>query len=196
LQVLAHLIEILLRWPRGLIWIKGMGKKSIKNKKQDTLDYTPTQHYSCVMIPNFVNVGGPWKVLPPGVHDATLKEVEARFAMSDHRKRLFSGFRRGVMALRKAGCRKIFLDGSFVTEKPIPGDFDACWDPMGVDPTKLDSVLLDFNDRRKKQKECFHGEFFQANLLADGEHFFFDFFQIDRHTGNVKGIIRIRFSKN
>ena len=67
---------------------------------------------------------------------------------------------------------------------------------MGVDPTKLGSVLLDFNDRRKKQKECFHGEFFQANLLADGEHFFFDFFQIDKYTGNAKGIISIRFSKN
>jgi len=182
------------------IWLKKpfchRAHRGHRKIKKDPLDYVSTQQYSCVVIPDFVDVGGPWNVLPPGVHDATLKEVEARFATSDHRKRLFSGFRRGVIALRKAGCRKIFLDGSFVTEKPIPGDFDACWDPMGVDSTKLDSVLLDFNDRRKKQKECFQGEFFQANLLADGEHFFFDFFQIDRHTGNAKGIIRIRFSKN
>jgi len=148
------------------------------------------------VIPDFIDVGGPWNVLPPGVYYATLEEIEERFATSDHRKYLFSGFRKGVLALRKAGCRKIFLDGSFVTEKPMPADFDVCWDPIGVDPTKLDPVLLDFNDRRKKQKECFYGEFFPANLLADGKHFFFDFFQIDRHTENAKGIICIRFSKN
>jgi len=164
--------------------------------KKDTIDCTSTQQYSCVMVPKFVDIGGPWKVLPPGVHNATLKEVEARFATSDYRKRLYSGFINGVKSLRKAGCRKIFLDGSFITEKPMPADFDVCWDPIGVNPTKLDPVLLDFNDRRKKQKECFYGEFFPANLLADGKNFFFDFFQIDRHTGNAKGIVCIRFPKN
>lgn len=155
-----------------------------------------TQHYSCVMVPDFVDIGGPWKVLPPGVHNATLKEVEARFATSDYRKRLYSGFINGVTALRKAGCQEIFLDGSFITEKPIPADFDVCWDPIGVNPTKLDPVLLDFHDRRKKQKEHFYGEFFPASWLADGKNFFFDFFQIDRYTGKAKGIICIRFPKN
>lgn len=148
------------------------------------------------MIPNFVDIGGPWKVLPPGVHNATLEEIEARFATSDHRKYLFTGFKNGVLALRKAGCRKIFLDGSYVTEKPIPGDFDVCWDTMGIDPAKLDPVFLDFTDGRKKQKKCFHGEFFPANLFADGRHFFFDFFQIDKDTGNIKGIICVNFPKN
>ena len=169
-------------------------KSKSKNKKPHFLDYTPTQQYSCVqMIPKFVDIGGPWNVLPPGVHDATIKEVEARFATSDHRKHLFSGFRNGVMALRKAGCRKVFLDGSFITEKPVPGDFDVCWDSTGVDPAKLDPVFLDFSDRRKKQKGHFHGEFFPANLLADEKHFFLDYFQIDKYTGNTKGIICINF---
>ena len=148
------------------------------------------------MIPDFVDVGGPWKVLPPGVHDATLKEVETLFATSEHRKRLFSGFREGVMALRKAGCRKIFLDGSFITEKPIPADYDVCWDDIGVDTAKLDPVFFDFRNKRKKQKDRFHGEFFPANLLADGKHFFFDFFQIDKYTGNTKGVICIKFPKS
>ena len=148
------------------------------------------------VIPDFVDIGGLWKVLPPGVHDATLEEVEARFASSEHRKRLFAGFKEGVIALRKAGCQKIFLDGSFITRKPIPCDFDVCWDPMGVDIAKLNPVFLDFSDRRKKQRECFHGEFFPASYLADGRHFFFDFFQIDKYTGNAKGIICVHFSKN
>ncbi len=148
------------------------------------------------MIPAFLDIGGPWKVLQPGVHVATLEEVEDRFAISDHRKRLFAGLKKGIFALRKAGCRKIFLDGSFITEKPIPADFDVCWDPVGVNHVKLDPIFLDFSDGRKKQKERFHGEFFPANCLADGQRFFFDFFQIDKYTGNAKGIICIRFSNN
>jgi hypothetical protein len=148
------------------------------------------------VIPDFVDIGGLWKVLPPGVHNATLEDVETRFATSEHRKRLFSGFKEGVLALHKAGCRKIFLDGSFVTEKPIPGDFDACWDYTGVDDTKLDPVFVDFDDGRKKQKGRFHGEFFPAHLSADGKHQFLDFFQIDKDTGNAKGIIFIEFQKN
>lgn len=158
---------------------------------------TTFQHNNIVvcMIPDFVDIGGPWKVLPPGVHIATLKEIEGRFATSDHRKHLFSGFRKSVIALRKAGCRKIYLDGSFVTEKPIPGDFDVCWDDIGIDDTKLDSVFLDFNDKRKKQKERFYGEFFPVHLLADGTHVFLDYFQMDKYTGNKKGIICINISK-
>jgi hypothetical protein len=147
------------------------------------------------MIPDFVDIGGPWRLLPPGVHDATMKEIEACFATSDERKRIFSGFRNGVTILRKAGCRRIFLDGSFISEKPIPGDFDACWDTVGVDVKKLDPVFLDFSDARKKQKDRFYGEFFPANLFADGTHIFLDFFQTDRHTGKAKGIICINLLK-
>jgi len=148
------------------------------------------------MIPDFVDIGAPWKVLPPGVHDATLEEVETRFAASVHRKHLFSGFKNGVIALRKAGCRKIFLDGSFITEKPIPADFDVCWDDRGMEPAKLDPVFRDFKKNRKQQKDRFYGEFFPISCVANGKHFFSDFFQIDKYTGNTKGIICIKFSKS
>ena len=148
------------------------------------------------MIPAFIDIGGPWKVLQPGVHVATPDEVEDRFAISDHRKYLFAGLKKGVFALREAGCQKILLDGSFITEKPIPADFDVCWDPGGVDTLKLDPVFLDFSDGRRKQKERFHGEFFPTDLLADGRHFFYEFFQIDKYKGNAKCIICIRFPKN
>jgi len=143
-----------------------------------------------------MDIGSLWKVLPPGVHNTTLEEVESRFATSERRKLLFSGFKEGVKALRKAGCCKIFLDGSFITEKTDPGDFDACWDPIGVDDTKLNPVFLDFSEGRKKQKERFHGEFFPTSYLADGKHFFLDYFQIDKYTGLAKGIICIKFQKS
>jgi hypothetical protein len=160
----------------------------------NALDTPLTQRYCCVdMIPEFIDIGSPWPVLPPGVHDAALDEVKNRFAVSDRRKFLFAGFENAVAALRDAGCRVILLDGSFVTAKPVPGDFDVCWETAGVDPTKLDPIFLDFSDKRKRQKQRFGGEFFPAHALADVRHCFRDYFQVDKYTGRTKGIICIRF---
>jgi hypothetical protein len=123
-----------------------------------------------------------------------MEEIERRFATSDVRRDLFEGFKRGVEALRRAGCKMVFLNGSYVTEKERPGDFDACWDPLGVDPGKLDPVLLDFSDNRRRQKMKYGGEFFPSSATADGTRTFVEFFQTDKHTGKPKGIIRVRFT--
>lgn len=144
------------------------------------------------MIPQLIDINGIWNVLPPGVHIATLDEIRQRFAINEKRRRLFEGFRRSVEALRRAGCKAIFLDGSFVTDKTEPGDFDVCWDPVGMDPNKLDPVFLDFSQRRKRQKEKFGGEFFPSSAKADGSSAFLDFFQKDKNTGHPKGIIKIQ----
>ncbi len=143
------------------------------------------------MIPGAIDINGVWKVLPLGIHEATLEEIEDRFATTEARRKLFNGFKRGVQSLRTAGCRIVYLDGSYVTEKKAPGDFDACWDPSGVDPGKLDPVLLDFSHKRRSQKMKYGGEFFPSSFKADGRSTFIEFFQTDRHTGNAKGIIRI-----
>jgi hypothetical protein len=144
-------------------------------------------------IPSSVDIGAQWKALPPGIYTATLKQVEDRFATSEKRILLFEGFKRGIEALQRAGCRTVFLDGSFVSEKPTPGDFDACWDTVGVDESKLDPLLLDFENFRKRQKEIFRGEFFPSSNLADGVNNFVEFFQVDR-DGNKKGIVKIELS--
>jgi hypothetical protein len=86
----------------------------------------------------------------------------------------------------------IYLDGSYVTGKPHPGDFDACWDTTGVDRNKLDSVFLDFKNGRANQKTAFKGEFFPSAMnCADIGETFLEFFQIERFTGNKKGIVSI-----
>ncbi len=64
------------------------------------------------MIPECVDIKSVWNVLPPGIHDATLDEIEQRFAANDTRKRLYKGFRKGVEALQKAGCKVVYLDGA------------------------------------------------------------------------------------
>ncbi len=125
------------------------------------------------------------------VHEASLAEVEARYATNDHRKRLFNGLKRAVRALRDAGCTAVFLNGGFVGENPKPDDFDACWVPFGVNPAKLDPVLLDFSNKRAAQKKKYSGELFPSTADAGQGVFFFEYFQRDKYTGKPKGIIRL-----
>jgi hypothetical protein len=145
------------------------------------------------MIPKLISLtGAPWPVLPPGVHRTTLLEVEATFAINRRRQRLFAGLVTAAGMLRYAGCRRIYLDGSFVTGKPIPNDYDACWDPVGVDPRTLDPVFRDFQDGRKAQKAAFQGEFFPSTIVEAGSRrAFLRFFQIERFTGLAKGVLSI-----
>ncbi len=103
-----------------------------------------------------------------------------------------SGLRAAIVSLRDAGCKLVYVDGSFVTDKEIPGDFDACWEEAGVDPIILDPVLLTFANGRAEQKIKYLGELFPASYDAVGDGFtFLDFFQTDRDRGRRKGIIAI-----
>ncbi len=145
------------------------------------------------MIPNFITYSGsPWPVLPPGIHDATLVEVYDRFVTNDKRKILYQGMIRGLDNIFKSGCPQVFLDGSYVTEKPNPGDYEICWDGRLVDPNLLDPVFFDFRNGRQTQKDKYGGEYFPSTMIETGSRrTFLDFFQTDKQTGNPKGIIRI-----
>lgn len=140
------------------------------------------------MIPQFNSAG----FLPPGVHWADWEELEARFGNNPWRRRLMEGFRAATENLKDAGCRTVYLNGSFVTSKTYPNDYDACWEESGVDPTALDSVLLTFDEGRAAQKAKYLGELFPASIIADSEGLsFLEFFQTDKETGRFKGIIAI-----
>ncbi len=141
------------------------------------------------MIPELLKNGG----LPPGLHFATWTEIEHRLAFNPRRRRLLAGFRGACEELRKAGCRLVYLDGSFVTTKDHPGDFDACWDIRNVDDEKLDPVFWEFAQGRAAQKRRFGGEFFPAQLPEGATgRLFLEFFQVNKLTGEPKGIIAIR----
>src|SRR5580700_9642316 len=101
------------------------------------------------MIPSLIPLpGSPWDVLPPGVHATTLAEVEDAFAYNRRRRELHAGLIDGSVTLAQAGCRCVLLDGSYVSAKPLPRDYDACWDPAGVDFGKLDPIFDDFDNER------------------------------------------------
>lgn len=94
--------------------------------------------------------------------------------------------------LAAAGCAAVYVNGSFITAKDFPADFDACWDLRGVNVTALDPVLLDFDNGRAAQKRRFMGEFFPAQIPEGiSGKTFLDFFQTDKNSGNPKGIVAI-----
>lgn len=143
-----------------------------------------------LMIPDFDADGN----LPVGLHEARWVEFAGRFGLGHHRRRLLAGLYQGCLSPRIAGGLVLYVDGSFVTAKEIPADYDACWDPAGIDFDKLDPVFLDFTKGRLAQKVKYFGEFFSSTANAEllpPYRLFLDFFQIDKDTGKRKGIVQL-----
>jgi hypothetical protein len=128
--------------------------------------------------------------LPSGVHDAPWSEVAPRFGTNGHRARLVGGLLSALQNLAGAGCRSVLLDGSFVSQKDLPEDYDGAWDTQGVDPYRLDPVLLDFTNGRTAMKSKYLGELFPTTFLAAPGVLYRDFFMKDR-SGVPKGVVNI-----
>ncbi len=102
------------------------------------------------MIPLFEANGN----LPPGLHEATWQEFTSRFGETKHRRELLKGLYIALKALKLAGCKHAYIDGSFTTTKAVP-DFDGCWDEEGVNVELLfatEPALLQFDNKRAAQK--------------------------------------------
>ncbi len=141
------------------------------------------------MIPGLTEDG----CLPAGVHQASLEEVRDRFGrQSAARRRLFNGLTRAVENLGEAGVKRVYVDGSFATDKPVPNDVDGCWEANAdIDLGKLDEVFLDFGQRRRRMRQKYGVDFFPCSLSeGDTRKAFLDFFQVDK-DGRAKGILAI-----
>jgi len=74
------------------------------------------------MIPEFNDDG----YLPPGVHQATLEEIAARFGQeTELRKVQMESLGWLVDLARRAGALRFIVNGSFVTDRPEPNDVDC-----------------------------------------------------------------------
>lgn len=75
------------------------------------------------MIPDLID-----GVLPEGVHECTMDEVEARFGAfqrTDRRVRLTERLRAFLEEARRSGIAEaVILDGSYVSRRQEPGDID------------------------------------------------------------------------
>jgi hypothetical protein len=114
----------------------------------------------------------------------------ARFGWNNRRRFLLGGMHRALANLRGAGCAAAIIDGSFVTSKEDPGDYDLAFDPAGMNGSLVDPVLRRHEDGRKAMKAKYFGEVFPwgAEACATTRLIYLDFFQSDR-SGISKGVV-------
>lgn len=140
------------------------------------------------MIPEFDANGN----LPPGVHFCYWSEFKERFGYNRRRRTLISGIEEVITFLKAAGCRTVYLNGSFVTIKEKPNDFDMCWDRDDTDIEYLrknaPTILKFYNSAAQKYK--YGGEIYQSDEPVNESETSIEFFQSDREY-NRKGIIAI-----
>ena len=137
------------------------------------------------MIPELTRKG----VLPPGLHRATMSEIRRRFGNdAGVRARLMKGFEAVVRMARKTGASKLYLDGSFVTDKKAPGDWDAVLVlPAGARISSKEAQVLADREALKKR----HGGDLFTVMQEDEEiivHYVEGVFAHDRE-GRPKGLL-------
>ena len=136
--------------------------------------------------------------LPPGIYISTVAEVELIFgSTSERRKKLMAGLKTVISIFKKAGVNKIFLDGSFTTNKIEPADIDGCWSMIGVNLKKLDPRFWDIKNLEEKEKnrnelrELFGIDFFVTGVIERKSGKLFPFFFQRNLDNEPKGIIQI-----
>jgi len=110
------------------------------------------------------------------------------------------GLRSAITAFWAAGIQEVYIDGSFCTEKPDPGDVDGYWlepdegvydriDPYWID---FESIFVPHLRKWKWRMWADHGvEFFIHPMMrANPDMAFPEFFRHDR-TGQPRGVIRV-----
>jgi hypothetical protein len=154
------------------------------------LDGDVTQHYNWGDIPEFIG-----QVLPKGVWPTTWERFVDRFGYNPIRRRRIEGLQKLIRILRTAGCPVIFIDGSFVTKKPDPGDIDCCWyrsETIQRNLGQRNPLLLEGTPTaRERQKILYSCEVFPHDAVErDSRLSFLNYFQKDKR-GKPKGIIVI-----
>ncbi len=140
------------------------------------------------MIPDLTGEG----LLPPGIHETTLGEVRRTFGTANEvRVRLMRGLAAVVVRARRAGAKHLYIDGSFVTDKKEPGDWDAVLTfPVGCNAASLDAIVL--ADRGRVQKDH-DGDLF--TMMEDDVELLYHYVEVVFGTDRKmrpKGLLRIR----
>jgi hypothetical protein len=149
------------------------------------------------MLPTFDARGN----LPPGIHEASWATVVARFGGSPERRLLLVQLRAALDALAVSGCRRAWLDGSFVCDverrlgRP-PGDVDVGWDLAEVGLRRLAALapaLHPLRGSREDRRRRFGGDYVAvAAPLAVGV---LASFQRDRE-GRPKGLVLLHLTED
>ena len=96
------------------------------------------------------------------------------------------GLREVARHLKRAGVRRLYVNGSFVTDKPHPNDFDGCYPAEEADMHLLETPLYTHN--REDMKARYGGEVFPDVYIPGRGRDPLVFFQSTR-AGEPKGIV-------
>jgi hypothetical protein len=136
-------------------------------------------------------------LLPPGIHDCTLAEIEERFGQfhrSDRRCRLFERLKRFHCQATSTGfVLAIIVDGSFVTSKDEPNDIDLVLVVVPTHDSTADLRPFEYNVVSKKRVLREFG--FDIVVDIDGtpalaEHVEF-FARVREQASVTKGLLRV-----
>ena len=143
------------------------------------------------MIPRFTNEG----LLPPGVHETDVGELREKIGWGRKRQGLLEGLEEALELMASCGATRVYLDGSFVTDKDRPNDIDGCYDlaedVTAEDLERLAPIFPPSPSNRAEAKRRFGVDFFPAAAteLGSGQPFL-RFFQTDRE-GRERGVLSV-----
>ena len=100
-------------------------------------------------IPDFNENG----LLPPGVHECTFPEAKDRFAFNDTRLAIWDNLTIAIEKMQAfALTGTLHLDGSYVTDKAIPGDVDLILDVRNEAQNQQGLAVLFFINNHERLK--------------------------------------------
>jgi hypothetical protein len=138
-------------------------------------------------------------LLPEGIHDCAAPEVVASFCANAAREAVWQGFQGFLRwAGTKPGPVAIYMDGSFVTDKEIPGDIDVAVDITGCSLPDQNEWIVAFHREHDRVKREFRTDFYPY-IGEQGHNFraFFQYVRVDEAlargapNGIRKGILRL-----
>lgn len=118
--------------------------------------------------------------LSEGIHDATWAEFNDRFNTNLPRAVLLAQLLEFCQLLRAGNGAELFIDGSFITDKPEPKDVDVCFVTRSID----DAVFTIWTKKTQKKR------FPLIDIQPDDAGTYLEFFQTTR-TGQPKGVVRL-----
>ncbi|WP_394353523.1 DUF6932 family protein [Brevundimonas huaxiensis] len=146
-------------------------------------------------VPGFT----PHGLLPPGVHPCSLAEAAAALCTSEHRTNIWTGLEGFIgWAANLVGPTALYVDGSYVTDKPIPGDIDLVVDISGCDAPGQAQWLQAWADSHEHVKNTYHVDFYPV-VMGQGNDFvaFFQYVRAEEALRRGigldvrKGILRV-----
>jgi hypothetical protein len=146
-------------------------------------------------VPGFTECG----LLPSGVHACTLQEAEQALCLNARRAEIWAGllgFIGWTQELPPPDA--LLIDGSYVTDKPLPGDVDVVVDITSLIEVEQQRWIAAWNGQHEFVKLQFNVDFYPF-VIGEGHDFsaFFQYVRVEEALRRGisplirKGILRV-----